>query len=192
MESVTIEDLSLKSPWAGGLIITIRSIENLTGPNLPAELHNVLTPNMVFHADIAPGPSIWSEMRKFRAQRQVSLTVHQRRLAIYTLANSILANENETRIDLEMAYNLLSGGHNRETPEQSDQQVHHSNENMTYGPYMKKKAAHMVALRLKDNVKKFRGDLGQFCQDSVDNYERVFEDYNLNEEQSLQYLHNLS
>lgn len=191
MENVTTEDLSLMSPRARGLIMTIRSLENLTGPNLLAELHDILTPEMVFHADIAPWPNIWSEMRKFLAQRQVNLIVHERRRAVYTLANSIFPDENETRIALEMAHNLLSTGQNRETRAPSDQQTHHHNADMTYGSYMKEKAAHNVAMRLKDYEQKFSGDLGQCWQDFVDNYEQISEDYNLNEEQKLQYLHNL-
>lgn len=53
------------------------------------------------------------------------------------------------------------------------------------------KTAHNIAMRLKDNDKKFSGDLGENWMEFVDEYTQIARDYSLNPPQKLQYLHNL-
>lgn len=53
-----------------------------------------------------------------------------------------------------------------------------------------KRTAHNVAIRPKDKGQKFCGEFGQCWQEFVDDYDQIAEDYNLNEEQQLGYMHN--
>lgn len=130
-------------------------------------------------------------MQKFLTQRQVTLTGYQRCRAVYTLAHSLFSDENDKRIALKMAQDLLSSGQSWRRQAQQSEQTLHRGGKQQHGQYAMEKAAHNVTMRLRDKDQKFCRDLGQCWQDFVDDYDQIVEDYHLNEKQHLSYLHNL-
>lgn len=131
-------------------------------------------------------------MRKFLAQRRVTLNVHMRRRAVYTLANSLFTEENETRTALEMAHDILSNGNTRIQPHTAHGRATRTQrDEYQYESYCREKVAHNNEMRLKNSKQKFSGDLGQCWKNFFDEYKQTDEDYGLNEHQKLSYLHNL-
>lgn len=185
MEDTPANEITAMNDTARGFVMSIRAMHSEKGEQLRKRISDELTPEMMFNRGTAPFPSLWSNLRKFLVDRNVQLKTHIRHRTIYTIANTIFADEDENEVAIELARRILNGniylnGAARPEPiQQTDSQD------------TMKKTAHNVAMRLKDADQKFSGDLSECWEDYKDEYEQISEDYNLSDEQKLKYLHNL-
>lgn len=143
----TIEELSIMSHRARGLVMSVSSVTDTAGTELLSELQDILTPEILFHQVVSPWPNIWTELRKFLAQRFVLLFVHERHRAVLTLAINIFADAEEKKLALDKAQLDLSAG-NVSSQQQQPQVEDEKRGNRDY--YVKEKVAHSVFLHMKD------------------------------------------
>ena len=139
---------------------------------------------------------VYSRLRDFLDSRGCNLQQHSSRRIMMTLATN-LYDEGEDREAATSIVNdvIALGRRNNRSATRREGNVTLSN--LTSSAHeassssSSDRIAHNVAMRLKENDKKFSGELGQSWMEFVDEYLQMCRDYSLSPTQRLQYLHNL-
>lgn len=195
MRHITDGALAALSPTQTGFIISMRTIDpSLSGENLRNHVAEMFPPAHLFCKEIADMASVWMELRAFLDARGAPLQQHSSRRVILTLAHGLYQESEDRNAAIDIANDIVSAGRRRrqdisqgttsqrQSSEQSQAQQANSSE---------ERVAHNVAMRLRDNDKKFSGDIGECWMEFVDEYQQIARDYKLTATQKLQYLHNI-
>lgn len=173
------------SPRARKIIMSIRSVGNISGTELHGKFQDIVTLKILFHPDISPRHNVWTDLQKVLAKRQVFSIVHGRRRAIYNLADSIFSNPEENYLALEMAkLGLPAENVHRQSNPLSREEVTRQNKDA----FNKEKFAQNAAMRLKDSDQKFFDELSKYCPDFFDEYNEISSEYGLSNAKQLRFL----
>lgn len=202
MRQVNPETLGALTSQQKGFIASIRAIEQdagLTGINLKRAVADMFPPASLFAKEICDLPAVWKELRDFLDRRGANLQQHSSHRVINTLAHGLYEEPEDTQAAIDIAKEIVAAG--RRPRHDLNRYASHSSSSGTVAPQMNQSAsphgtsaeklAHNVAMRLRDNEKKFSGELGDSWMEFVDEYLQMSRDYNLSPAQKLQYLHNL-
>lgn len=178
-----------------GFIVSMRNIEeSMNGNDLKEFIAELFPPAHLFSSDLCDLPSIWVELRNFLDSRGAGLQQHSSRRVILTLAHGLYHEAEDRIVAIEMANRIIAAGRRvrmeltdsvTSTATGEPSPMHASISSVS------ERTAHNVAMRLKDNEKKFSGDLGECWHEYVDEYNQISKDYNLTPAQKLQYFHNV-
>lgn len=144
LEDATDAQFSMMPVRSRGIVMSIRSVSNISCKALCSSLADFLSPDIVFNSDVASHPIIWSELRNMLAQRNVQLIVHERRRYVYIIANSLYSEKDGKEIALDLADDVLNPSRRANNAARGPQTVPHSPHNGSVG-----KTAHNLALRQK-------------------------------------------
>lgn len=187
--------LSALSPTQTGFIVSMRSIDpELSSENFRCQIAEMFSPAHLFCKEIADMASIWMELRSFLDARGASLQQHSSRRILLTLAHGLYPEAEDRNAAVDIANDIVFAGRRRrqDTSQGSPSQQQTSESSRERQPHLsEERVAHNVAMRLKDNEKKFSGDIGKCWMECVDEYQQITRDYKLTPSQKLQYLHNI-
>lgn len=195
MGDVTQERLCVLNDTQRGFVISIRSVESteaLTGNALKRFIADMYPPVSLFAEDLFKIPSIFKSLRDFLDSRGANLQQHTSRRIMLTLASQLYEEREDTQAAMEIANLLVAAGRRtRRTDTETNPPSKSTPANIPFTSVPHNKAAHNVAMRLKDRENKFSGSLEESWMEYVDEYMQICRDYNLSQSQKLQYLHNV-
>lgn len=195
MKNLTSSELSMMKARKKGFVISIRALDpTITGTSLKDTIAEMFPPAHLFSDEIKEIPSVWVELRKHLDTNGTTLPQHSSRRIILTLAHGLYEDAEDREAAIAIANSIVAEGR-RPRPQSDDSALPSGRppdptEN-AFRSLSTDRVAHNVAIRLKDNQKKFNGDLGECWLEYVDEYEQISLDYNLTPPQKLQYMHNI-
>ncbi|GAB0496835.1 hypothetical protein MMPV_008156 [Pyropia vietnamensis] len=189
-------DTELLSSEQKGFICSVRMLENemreatFSGEQVKASVAELFPPAVLFGPEIATLPCAHRELRKWLDGHGANLQQHSSHRVVMTLATSLYV-DTEDRVaatqlasDLIAAGRRLSGGGAAPLPSSSgqrDEAPSTTNDRL----------AHNIAMRFRDGSCKFSGNLVEAWMEYVAEYQQVARDYDLNQMQRFQYMHNI-
>ena len=201
MSSISDSQLHALTSTQKGFISSIRMLEsqpNLLGVQLKERVAEMFPPAMLFGKELSDFPACYSSLRDFLDSRGGNLQQHSSRRIMMTLAHNLYEEGEDREAAIEIVTDIIAQGRrNRMASTRREDSVSLSHlsaspEEASSSPQAQaNRAAHNVAMRLKDNEKKFSGELGESWMEFVDEYLQICRDYALSPTQKLQYLHNL-
>lgn len=195
-KNLTNDELSMMSNRQKGFIISIRALDpSIAGTNLKEAIAEMFPPSHLFSDEIKEIPSVWMELRKHLDLHGATLQQHSSRRIILTLAHSLYEDAEDREAAVSIANSIVAEGRRPRNQSQTDDTLPPGRPPDTGDsdsrPLPTERVAHNVAMRLKDNEKKFSGDIGDCWMEFVDEYDQISLDYNLTQPQKLQYMHNI-
>lgn len=180
----------------GGFITTVRlwqADEDLSGATIVKCIAELLQPAVWFSCDLGSVTALHSEFWNFLDRRGANITQHPSLRILMTLATNIYDKEDDGNAAVDIFRDIITAGG------RSPSQVAEAASSIPIGPpsttqmktFPSEKFAHNVDMRFQERDKKLAGELGQYCQEYVDDYRQVARDYKMNQEQKLRYLHKL-
>lgn len=118
----------------------------------------------MFSADIGDLLSVWTELRNFLNARGAGLQQYSSRRIVLRLAHGLYAEAEDRTAAIELANHIIAAGRRvRPDPSEAGASVTTIDALSTSGHegFFEERTAHNVAMRLKDNEKKFSGDLSE-------------------------------
>lgn len=195
MKALTNDELSMMTTRQKGFVISICALDPTTaGTDLKYTIAEMFPPAHLFSDEIKEIPGVWVELRKFLDSNGATLAQNSSRRTILTLAHSLYEDAEDREAAVNIANSIVAEG--RRPRSQTDESALPSGRPpddtaSQFRSLLTERVAHNVAMRLKDNQKKFNGDLGECWLEYVDEYEQISLDYNLTPPQKLQYMHNI-
>lgn len=131
-----------------GIVISLGTVGTETGDALRELITDLLSPEVLLNKGTAQFPSLWPDIRKFLVGRGTTLRVHNCHHAIYTIANTISASEEENQTATELARCVITGTIYQENTSAAVTRDSSRNEHQTNSNA--EKMSHNVAMRLND------------------------------------------
>lgn len=190
------EDLSVLNARLKGLVLSLRSLDpGVSGSTLKKLVAEMFPPGVLFDEDIREFPNIYLELRNFLEQRAVILPQHSSRRTMMTLSHNLYEEAEDRAAAIEITNLIIAHSRRgrsataRNEPQESESASQDARSNNYHNS--PEKTAHNVAMRLKDQDKKFTGELGECWSEFVDHYVQVCNDYSLTQNQRLLLMHNI-
>lgn len=180
-------------------ILTIRSFDAIitattTGEEVRAMVAEAFPPTSLFDADLAAFPPVYMRLRDWLNRRGAAIGTHPSRKIVNALANRLYDFEDDREEAKELARVLLqrrvalnsgagsiaSQGNSSDAPRSS-------------GSGGGQSARHIQGIsgRYKEERAKYSGGVEQSLSEYLSDYEQICDDYGLDNDQRLQYLHYL-
>ena len=197
MQTVNAGDLQGLMIAQKGITSTIRHLQDddtVSSGNLKRTVAEMYPPAILFGQKIRDLPGIYTELRDFLDSRGANMNQHSSRRVMMTLATNLYEEQEDTLAATEIVQEVIAAGRRRNTASTNTNvptPTVTSTSHASPSDLSTERVAHNVTMRLKDNEKKFSGDLGENWMEFVDEYSQVARDYNLNISQKLQYIHNI-
>ncbi len=179
-----------------GFISSVRMLEEevreatLSGEQVKAAVAELFPPAVLFGPDVTTLPYAHRELRKWLDRHGANLQQHSSHRVIMTLATSLYVDPEDRVAANQLATELFAAGR-RVGASGAVSQPPSPARRGDATPVAGDRTAHNIAMRFRDASTKFSGNLGEAWMEYVAEYQQVARDYDLNQEQRFQYMHNI-
>ena len=194
--SVFANNIRLHNDDQKSFVDTIKTYQNddaITGENLKIQFRQDYPPFLFLNPAIISNVALIRKFAEFLVNRGIEMETHPSSYILNSLAITLYQNDDQTQalnainvfkesISMRSANSNVSESNNAE----DNSQPTFSQETSSFD-----KAAHHIAMRFKDDCKKFSGALGECWNEFLSEYLYAAEDYKLTPSQKLQYMHHL-
>lgn len=191
-------DFAHLSPFQKGFILSIRSLEEdvissqMPGNEVKSSVAEMFPPGVLFNDDLMNLPLCHRKLRDWLDSNGANMVQHSSRRVLMTLATNLYDEAEDREAAEEIVKELIArmrsrrdGSSSQETPSLQ------TSSSATPSRELDSNTAHKVAMRFKEDKKKFSGAIGEYFNDFVSDYLQAARDYDLTPTQKLQYLHNV-
>jgi hypothetical protein len=174
-------------------IKTYQSDTMVAGDDLKTIFRQDYPPFLFFTPAIISNVALIRKFTEFLLSRQITIEEHASHYVLSSLA--ITLYQNDDQVQALNAIDIFKEAISTRSVQQNASESTNAEDNSQPSPFQERssfdKAAHHMAMRFKDDTKKFSGALGECWSEFISEYLYAAEDYKLNPFQKLQYFHHL-